>query len=769
MERQLSLPVPPITRSYFEVLRRYKWLLLTTSLACAIVAAISSFRATPIYRASAKLLIERAAPQVVKVPDVLPTEAAGTVDYYPTQYGIMKSLSLAREVVTKLGLQQHPEFIGTPEEKAAGLFGPIRERVLGVLGGIGMAPAAGGHAAIPSRTSAQEHKIIAAFLGRLKVDPVRNSRLVTISFEGRDPVLIAQIVNSLAEAYINRAIELKLDATQTAMQWLREKVGEERKKIEQAEWALQAFRERENILSPQGGEEILVKKIASLNDIYVQTRVKRLEIESQAQMLQRIAKERKPVEAFPLIMQNQVIQALKANYTTLQLEFAELSGRYQFKHPSVQLKEAQLNTLKGEVTQGVEQIRQSVEMQSQLARAMEEYVAKLLDEAKQEVFAFNQKAIQYGVLHREVQAQSEVYNLLLKQLNETGVTEQLRVGNASLVDPAEVPTVPVKPRKTEDTILGLLVGLGVGLCIAWGLSALDTAIHSPDDLEQNLDFPFLGAIMRFHIPQAEREQGGELIVQVQPHSPEAEVFRAVRTSILAVRTEMPSKALLLTSVSQGEGKTMVTANLAVALAQAGRKVLLVDADMRKPRLGKLFHTYEAGYGLEASGLVQLKEGASLDGVTRPADTQQTALEKVSYIYDERPGLAQFLRGDATLDEATHPTAVERLSFIPCPAPATYPSELLESERLTALITSAKERYDFVLFDSPPLMAVTDAAILASRVDEVVLVVKSDATPRKLLRQAMARLADVKATVVGGVLNMVDVHRSHSYHVYNYKY
>jgi capsular exopolysaccharide synthesis family protein len=329
--------------------------------------------------------------------------------------------------------------------------------------------------------------------------------------------------------------------------------------------------------------------------------------------------------------------------------------------------------------------------------------------------------------------------------------------------------MPVKPRKTRDTLLGLLVGFGVGLCIAWGLSALDTAIHSPDDLEQTLDFPFLGVIARFRIPQEERGRGGELIVQVQPHSPEAEVFRAIRTSIMAARSELPRKALLLTSVTPGEGKTMVAANLAVALAQAGRKVLLVDADMRKPRLGKLFHTYEAGPGLEEFGLGQLKEGASLDGATRPTDTLQTCLEKLARVYDEGPGLAQLLGGDASLDEATHPTAVERLSLIPCPAPAAYPSELLESERLTALIASAKERYDFVLFDSPPLMAVTDAAILASRVDGVVLVIKSDATPRELLRQAMARLADVKATVVGGVLNMVDVRRNHSYHMSAYKY
>jgi polysaccharide biosynthesis transport protein len=769
MERLPSPPETPIARSYLEFLRKYKWLLITTSLAGAIVAAVSALRAIPIYSASAKLLIERAAPQVVKVTEVLPTETAGAADYYPTQYGILKSLSLAREVVTKLALQQHPEFVGTPEEKSFDLFGAIQGSVRGVLEGIGIAPAARRHAAVTSRAGAQEHQIVAAFLGRLKVDPVRNSRLVTISFEGRDPVLIAQIVNSLAEAYMNRAIELKLDATQTAMQWLREKVGEERKKIEQAEWALQAFRERENILSPQGGEEILVKKIVALNDMYVQMRVKRLEMDSQTQMLQRIAKDPKLAEAFPLVMQNQFIQTLKSDAATLQLNLIELADRYNFKHPALQHKEAQLNALKANVNHGIEQIRRSIEMQSQLARAMEEYVQKLLNETKREVFAFNQKAIQYGVLQREVQAQSEIYNLLLKQLNETGVTEQLRVGNASLIDPAEVPMMPVKPRKTQDTMFGLLVGFGVGLCIAWGLSALDTAIHSPDDLEQDLGFPLLGSIARFRLPQAERGRV-ELIVQARPHSPEAEVFRAVRTSIMAARSELPSKALLLTSVTPSQGKTIVAANLAVALAQAGRKVLLVDADMRKPRLGKLFHTCDAEPALEGSGVGQLaREGAAPNGPARPTDVPQSRLGKLARIYDEGPGLAQLLSGDASLDEATHPTAVEHLSLIPCPTPAAFPSELLESERLTALITSAKERYDFVLFDSPPLMAVTDAAILASRVDGVVLVVKSDAIPREQLRQAMARLADVKATVVGGVLNMVDVHRNHSYHMSAYKY
>src|SRR5262245_58649724 len=174
-----------------------------------MAAAISAFRAIPIYSASAKLLIERAAPQVVKVPDVLPTEAAGAADYYPTQYGILKSGSLAREVVTKLDLQQHREFIGTPEEKSFDLLGSMRQTVREVLEGLGIAPAARQHAAVTSRAGVLERQVVQSFLSRLHVEPVRNSRLVTVSFEGRDPILIAQIVNSLAEAYMDRAIQIK--------------------------------------------------------------------------------------------------------------------------------------------------------------------------------------------------------------------------------------------------------------------------------------------------------------------------------------------------------------------------------------------------------------------------------------------------------------------------------------------------------------------------------------------------------------------------------
>jgi succinoglycan biosynthesis transport protein ExoP len=317
---------------------------------------------------------------------------------------------------------------------------------------------------------------------------------------------------------------------------------------------------------------------------------------------------------------------------------------------------------------------------------------------------------------------------LLRRLAEARVTEQLRLGNASLIDPAEVPAVPTNPQTAWTILLGLLVGLGSGLGIAFGLNALDTTIRTPDDLEQGLGLPFLGAITQFRALKDKTERG-ELIIQVRPYSSIAEAFRNVRTNVLLARPELPSKALLVTSTAPLEGKTVVAANLAAALAQAGRKVLLVDADMRRPRLGTVF-----GVG------------------------------------GEGPGLAQILAEGASLDAAARPTVIERLSLLPCLSRPSNPSELLESDALAAFIAGAKERYDIVLFDSPPLMAVTDAAILAGRVDAVLLVVKASATPRELLHRGMSMLADMNATLVGGVLNMVDVRGEGAYYyAYAYKY
>lgn len=467
MHAQPTTPATPMARSYLEVLRTYRWLLLTTSLIGATLAAISAFRAPAIYRAAAQMLIERAAPQVVNLPEVLPT-GTDSSDYYPTQYGILKSRSLAREVVGQLSLHEHPEFVGRPEEKRfrlSDLLTPVRGAVKALLEQVGLRSPP----MPPGLTSAgpdQERWIIDAFLARLTVEPVRNTRLVTISFEGRDPALITQIVNTLADAYMQRTVELRYNAAQAAMHWLEGKVGDERQRIERAERTLQTFREREDILSPEGGEEILVKKIETLNDMYIQMRVKRLEMESQSQMMQRVAKDPKLVEAFPLVMQNQFIQTLKANYATLSMDLSELTDRYGFKHPSLQRKDLQLTTLKDTVGLGVEQVRQSMDMQTQLGRLMEDYVRSLIEETKREVFAFHQKAVQYGVLKREMEAQKEIYNLLLRRLNETGVTEQLRLGNASVIDAAEVPTTPFKPQKTRSTLMGLLLGLGVGVALA---------------------------------------------------------------------------------------------------------------------------------------------------------------------------------------------------------------------------------------------------------------------------------------------------------------
>jgi polysaccharide biosynthesis transport protein len=232
MDAQPAVPQSPTTRSYLEVLRSYRWLLITAGLIGATLAAHSAFRAPFIYRAAAQLLIERAAPQVVNLPEVLSTgtEAA---DYYPTQYGILKSRALAREVVSQLKLQEHPEFVGRPEERSfslGDLLRPLRVSLATLRDWLGWRPPATPLAVMTGGTEPDQW-LIDAFLGRLNVEPVRNSRLVMLSFEGRDPELITQIVNALAEAYMQRTVELRYNAAQAAMHWLESKVGEERQRI----------------------------------------------------------------------------------------------------------------------------------------------------------------------------------------------------------------------------------------------------------------------------------------------------------------------------------------------------------------------------------------------------------------------------------------------------------------------------------------------------------------------------------------------------------
>lgn len=732
MESQ-GLPLEPPIRSYLKVFKKYRWLVITASLVGAILAAAISFQTTPVYRASAQILIERAPPQLVNIPEISATQSGGE-DYYPTQYGILKSRSMAKEVVTKLDLQAHPEFTGTSKDKSSSLTGVLApamglsRRLLEQVGLRSVSRDPQTRQWSTATGEGRERRIIDALLGRMSVEPVRNSRLVKISFDGHDPALAMQVANSLAETYMTRTVELKFSAAQIALQWLRDRVAEERKKIEHAEHALEVFRERENIMSPEGDEQILVRKLGTLNDTFVQMRVRRMEMETQGQILQRVAKDPKLADAFPLVMQNQFLQTLKANHAALESDVTVLSERYGLKHPSLQEKELRLNNLKGSLNLGIEQVRQSVDLQSQIARVMEEFIRNLIEETKREVFKFNSIAVRYAVLKREIETQKEIYNLLVRRLHETGVTEQVRLGNVTMIDPAEVPTVPVKPQKTKNTLIGLLAGAGLGLAVAFGLSALDTTIRTPDDLEQGLNLPFLGAVIQF---QVRRGASGkqELIVLERPHSAAAEGIRNVRTNVMLARPEFPSKALLVTSVAPLEGKTFLCTNLAVVLAQAGRKVLLVDADMRKPRVHKIF---------EDSG----------DG----------------------PGLPEILRDGTPLEAAVRPTQVEGLSILPCFSVPANPSELLESDRFTTLIAAAKERYDFVLVDSPPLMAVTDAAILASRLDGVVVVMKGDTIPRELALRGMSMLADVKATLLGGVLNMVNA-RSDSayYYAYSYKY
>ena len=322
----------------------------------------------------------------------------------------------------------------------------------------------------------------------------------------------------------------------------------------------------------------------------------------------------------------------------------------------------------------------------------------------------------YNVLKREVEINRALYESLLKRAKETNITEDLQVSNVSIVDPARIPDVPFKPKKGLNILLATIVGLTMGIGLAFFLEYLDDTIKTPEEVERYLKIPFLGYIGRVIIAK-DNPYNPDLVALKEPKSHIAEMLRNIRTNILFSTSNFPRKALLVTSSTQGEGKTFLTINLAISLAQMGKRVVVVDTDLRKPRIHPIF-------GLK-----------------------------------KHPGLTDVLTGNHSLESVIQDTKLENLKIIPCGTIPPDPAELLSSEAMKGLIDKLKEQFDFVLFDSPPVMSVTDPTILANLADGVIIVIKGGETPTSPIQRTLQQLSELDTKVLGVVLNLSLIHIS----------
>lgn len=715
-------------RDYLHVILKRKWTIATFFIIVVLTVAVYSFTATPSYRATTRIVIETENPNLVSIQEVLSVDATRS-DYYQTQYKIIESRNVAREVIRRLKLDQHPEFASVTGEDGGmrgwGVFRLVNATVDWIKGLLAQSgeqdDGAEGEDSIDS-------ELVTEFIRRIGVNPIRNSRLVDVSMESEDPALAARMANELVRTYIDRNMETKLQAAKNAVKWLGDRINEERKKVEDSENELVHYKESHQIITDFAGESenITAQKLATLNAQVAEAEARRVTLETRYKQASDLAKNPAMLNSIPDVLSNDLIKEIKKMEVVLYKRMSELKKKYGRNHPQMVAINSELADLKKRKIIEIKSIINSLHNEYNLAAAKEKSLKDALAKQKAETLSLNKKAVQYGVLKRQAESSRQMYDLLIRRFKETSLTEEMKIGNIRIIDRAEVPTKPIRPRKKLNILLAMAIGLITGVFIAFFLEYLDNTIKAPDDVKTQLGIPFLGPVPLF----AASNNSGQIPNVVTVYSPKAvasESFRGIRTGILYSSADSTPQTILVTSASPGEGKTSCASNIAAVMAQSGGRILLLDCDMRRPKLHRLF------------------------GV------------------NPQVGLSSVLVKVGQLKNAIQPTGIKNLDIIPCgPAPPN-PSEILGSDQMRTLLERLRNRYTRIIIDSSPVTAVTDSVILAKEADAVVLIVRAGETPRPSVKAALEQLAAVEANIIGAVLNGIQAERDGYYHYQYYYY
>ncbi len=703
---------------YWRVLRKRQWTVLSILFLVVLTVMVGTFRQTPTYRARAVLQIDSEAQNILSFKEVIEFNPNND-DYLETSYRTLQSRTLARRVIDKLKLDQVPEFTAQSSKWRfwAGSTPPKTKLD-------------------EPRLDPKYDNLIRSFLGRLAVTPVRRSRLVEIAFEASDAALAARVVNTLANNYIDQNLEVKWEATQKASEWLRSQLADLKEKLEESENKLQQYAKQNSILFVDDKQSIVSQKLKQLEEELTRADADRIQKESLYSQIKG-----GDISSVPGILENRIYQEQTMKLADLRRDYAEQSATFTSEYPKVKRLKNQIDEMERSLNK---------ERTAFARRVTDDYQAavhrvKLLREAVgRQTGEFNEvgeKSIQYNLLKRDVDGNKQLYEGLLQRLKEAGVSAGLKASNIRVVDQAEIPLRPFRPRKMMNLALALVMGMGLGVGMALFQEFLDNTLKTPDDVQRYLRLPALGVIpaansngrgklgygygygygSRRELPKPSAAPAAGSAAKPHPElvgghgNPQlAEAYRSLRTSVLLSTSGRPPKVLLITSGQPGEGKSTTAVNLAMTLVQLGGKVLVVDADMRRPRV---------------ANLLTLKATPS--------------------------GLSTYLTGQSTLDEVVVPTLVPNLYAIPCGPIPPNPAELVSSDMMRQLLRETPERFDYVILDSPPVLHVSDARILAAQVEAVILVAHGGATPRELVNHAKCHLQQVNGNIIGVVLNNVD--------------
>jgi len=709
------MPREPHLLDYLILLRKHQWLILFFLLAIVSIVTIATFRMQSVYQATARVEIDRENTNAIHFADSDSYEMYEDLEaYITTQSKILQSETLAMLTVRSIGLDNMTEFGGNPAK-------PVK-------------PSAPG-----SEASLHRPPALGAFLGRMTIKRVPTSRLLDVTFESTDPALAARVVNAHLNNFIEENFRSRYEAATQASTWLAGQLNEMKIKVENAEDARLAYERQNQIWTIDEKNDISSQKLADLNKQLTDAQADRINKEAVYQLAQA-----GNYDAISAVRESPVIQDILKQESTMSAQYTDALNQYGPKFPKVVRLQAQLKDLDQLVGREKTNIANQMEAEYHGSRQRELLLKNALDEQKTQTNQMAEKLVQYSILKREADTNKQLYDGMLQKLKEAGITAGLRSSNIRVVDPALIPGGPSRPNKSRNVMLSILVGLIGGIGLALLREYLDNTVKTPDDIETLARLPSLAVVPALSNSNGKRtgrfakllkapvivgkEGRAELVSHNMPQSQMSEAFRALRTSLLLSQADHPPQVILMTSALPREGKTTAAVNLAVTLAQLGDKTLLVDADLRKP------------------------------GINRA----------LSLVDGKHAGLSSYLAGVSSLDLITVPhPAITNLAAIPTGPIPPNPADLLSSRRLTELIAELRTRYKFVVIDSPPIMAATDAVILSVLVDGVLLVVRSGETPKEAFTRTRDLLAGVKCRMLGVVLNAVDASSPDYYYSYRY--
>ncbi len=712
-EREIHL------RDYLRIVNKRRNTVFTFFFITFIVVVIATFTTTPRYLASSKVMVEKNTSSAL---DGMSSYTPYDPEFLETQYQIIKSAAVAKKVVESFDVEkmydtffsktdEKPPFYSVPAAWLKGVYASFKK----MIGIEKLTPAAENSESMavpPTKAEVMEMFI----QGGINVAPIQNSRVIEISFMSDNPLLAMKIANSIARAYIEELLDMRMETSSYSISWMTKKAETQRTKLEESERALTKYQKDNEIITIEDRMTVIPERLSELSRQLTKSQTDRKEFDAVYHQIQNISQDR--LETIPAIAENQSIDTIKKQINASEQKISELSKKYGRKHPTMITANDELKGLRAKKKIAIQKAVQTIRNQYELAISNEKNLKALLNETKFDATNLNEKYIQLKILKREVETNRYLYDSLVKKMKEKGITEENQTVNVWVIDRAVLPKTPATPKKKRNILLAVILGLFGGVGLAFFFEYLDNTVKSPEDIEERFDVPVIGTIGIF-------KGKDETLVQnifKKSQSPFSESFKSLRTAVFLSSADTPPRTLLVTSMSPGEGKSSISAALAATIAETGKKTLLIDADMR-----------------------------------RPVQHKNLALENTS-------GLSSFLAGVCSKDLICK-GLMENLDVITSGPVPPNPSELLSSERAKKLIQKLSGIYDMIIIDSPPLISVTDSLILGRSVEGVAIVTHAGSTTYEMLTKGLKLLTENAVPVTGMVINRFDARKSGYYYGY----